>query len=158
MKPLLLKIWMRFPFWLQRILSPFVRPSFHVFASAVIFNQEKQILLEKLTYQEIHPWGLPGGNLNVGEEPEDAVVREVKEELGFDIKTKKLLMTKNANAKNILGLFYWCEITGGCFNPTLEVSEIKYFALDDLPGVRPSDVGFLKKLFDVAESFEHELA
>ncbi len=106
MKVFLLNIWRRLPFGLQRVVSRIVRPSYRVFAAAVIVNHRKRILLEKLTYQEIHPWGLPGGNLNIGEEPEDAVVREVKEEIGLDVEVRKLLAVKNANAQDILGLFY----------------------------------------------------
>jgi 8-oxo-dGTP diphosphatase len=158
MKSLLLGVWRRFPFWLQGILSRFIRPSFQVFASAVIINQDKHILLEKLTYQDIYPWGLPGGNLNYGEEPEDAVVRETREETGLEVEVKRLLLAKNANAGDILGLFYWCTVTSGLLHPSSEVSEIKFFALDDLPDVRPSDVGFLKQLFSAVESFEYELA
>jgi len=124
----------------------------------VIFDQDQKILLEKLTYQAIHPWGLPGGNLNYGEEPEAAVVREVKEETGLDVEVRKLLMSKNANSRNILGLFYWCEIKGSQFNPTLEVSEIKYFALDDLPDVRPSDLKFIKQLLEKVDVAKYELA
>ena len=148
----LLFIWKHLPFWLQGILSRIIRPSFQVFAAAVIFDDGRKILLEKLTYQEIYSWGLPGGNVNYGEEPDDAVIREVKEELGFDIKIKKLLTAKNAESKHILGLFYWCEITGGSFSPTLEVSEIKYFPLDDLPDVRPSDLMLLKQLSESVHS------
>ena len=158
MKSLLLGVWRRFPFWLQGILSRFIRPSFQVFASAVIINQDKHILLEKLTYQDIYPWGLPGGNLNYGEEPEDAVVRETREETGLVVEVKRLLLAKNANAGDILGLFYWCTVKSGLLHPSSEVSEIKFFALDDLLDVRPSDVGFLKQLFGIVESFEYELA
>ncbi len=158
MKVFLLNVWKRLPFWLQGILSRIIRPSFQVFAAAVIFDRDQRILLEKLTYQEIYSWGLPGGNLNPGEEPEAAVVREVKEETGFDVEVKKLLMVKNANAKHILGLFYWCEISGGSFSPTMEVSEIKYFALDGLPDVRPSDLVFLKQLSKKVDVVKNELA
>ncbi|MCI0506736.1 MAG: NUDIX hydrolase, partial [Gammaproteobacteria bacterium] len=77
-KYILLRIWRAFPAWLQEVLSRILRPLFQVFAVAVIFNRDKQILLVKSTYQRIHPWGLPGGNLNYGEAPEDAVVREVR--------------------------------------------------------------------------------
>ena len=154
----LVYIWKRFLDWLQGILSRIIRPSFQVFAAAVIFNHDQQILLERLTYQEIHPWGLPGGNLNYGEEPEDAVIREVKEEIGFDVEVRKLLLAKNANAKHIFGLFYWCEIVGGQFKPTFEVSEIKYFAIDDLPDVRPSDLVLLKQLSEKVDVLKNELA
>ncbi len=152
---LLLFIWKMLPKPLQGILSRIIRPSFQVFASAVILDDERRILLEKLTYQERYPWGLPGGNINPGEGPEDGVIREVKEEIGFDVEVKKLLIAKNANSKHILGLFYWCEIVGGGFQPTFEVSEMKYFALDDLPDVRPSDRVLLKRL---SEKVDDELA
>ena len=154
----LLFVWKHFPFWLQGILSRIIRPSFQVFAAAVILDGEGKILLEKLTYQNVYSWGLPGGNIDYGEEPEDAVIREVKEELGFDIKIKKLLTAKNAEAKHILGLFYWCEITSGSFSPSLEVSEIKYFRLDNLPDVRPSDLVLLKQLSEKVDVLKYELA
>jgi hypothetical protein len=43
MKSLLLRVWRRLPFWLQGIFSRFIRPSFQVFASAVIINKDKQL-------------------------------------------------------------------------------------------------------------------
>ena len=84
-KYVLLKIWRVFPAWFQEVLSRIVRPLFQVFVVEVIFNQDKRILLVKSTYQKLHPWGLPGGNLDYGEPPEDAVVREVREETGLCI-------------------------------------------------------------------------
>ena len=70
----------------------------------------------------------------------------------------RLLLAKNANARNIPGLFYWCTVKSGLLHPSSEVSEVKFFALDDLPDVRPSDFGFLKQLFMAVESFGYELA
>lgn len=96
--------------------------------------------------------------MDIGEEPEEAVVREVKEETGFDVKVKKLLMAKNANAGEILGLFYWCEVIGGSFKPSLEVAQIEYFPLDALPDVRPSDLVLLKQLSKEVEFVRSELA
>jgi hypothetical protein len=118
MKALLLKVWKWLPFGLQRLFSHILLPSFQVFAVAVIFNSDKQILLGKATYQRIHPWGLPGGSLKLGEEPEQAVVREMLEETGLNIEVKNLLMAKNSSARDQIGLFYWCNILGGEFHPS----------------------------------------
>ena len=146
----LLKIWRVLPLRIQIILSRIIRPLFQVFAAGVIFNHENRILLVKSTYQRFHPWGLPGGGLNYGESPEDAVRREVWEETELIVEVKRFLLVKTWSPDRV-GLYYLCEITGGEINPTDEVSEVGYFSLDDLPDVRPVDVDMIKQLYKVAE-------
>ena len=158
MKMVLLRIWKWLPFSLQRILSRIIVPSFQVFAVGVIFNSKKQILLGKTTYQRVHPWGLPGGSLKIGEEPVTAVVREVWEETGLEVEVKKLLLAKNSSANDQIGLFYWCDILGGTFRPSDEMSEIQYFDVDDLPDVYPSDVKLISELSEMVEVKKYEMA
>lgn len=146
----LLKIWRVLPFRIQAILSRVIRPLFQVFAAAVIFNNDKEILLVKLTYQRFHPWGLPGGSLDYGESPEDAVKREVWEETGLNVEIERFLLVKTWSPDRV-GLYYLCRITGGEIHPTDEVSESGYFSLDDLPDVRPVDVDMIKQLFKMVK-------
>jgi 8-oxo-dGTP diphosphatase len=153
-KKILLKIWRVLPLWLQFLLSRIIRPLFQVFAAAVIFDQNKNILLVKSTYQRCHPWGLPGGSLNYGEHPEGAVLREVREETGLEIDVEKLLLV-NAWLPDRVGLYYLCRVTGGVFRPSDEVSEFDYFSLDNLPDIRPMDTDMIKRLHQMVE---HELA
>jgi ADP-ribose pyrophosphatase YjhB (NUDIX family) len=153
-KIFLLKIWRVFPVWLQEVLSRVIRPLFQVFAVAVIFNQDKQILLVKSTYQRVHSWGLPGGSLDYGESPEDAVVREILEEAGLNIEIKKLLLVKSWLPDRV-GLYYLCMIKDGEFHPSDEVSELGYFSVGNLPDVRPLDVEMIEQLHQMVE---YELA
>ena len=139
---------------LQLILSRIVRPLFQVFAAAVIFDEKKNIFLVKSTYQRFYPWGLPGGSLEYGEHPEEAVVREVLEETGLNVCIEKLLLV-NAWLPDRVGMFYLCTITSGTFHPSDEVSEFAYFSLDKLPDVRPIDINMIKRLHKMVE---HELA
>jgi ADP-ribose pyrophosphatase YjhB (NUDIX family) len=55
-----------------------------VAVKALIRNGEGKVLVCMNSYPG-EPWDLPGGTLNAGEHPHDALVREVKEELGVDI-------------------------------------------------------------------------
>jgi len=153
-KVTLLKIWRVLPVPLQIILSRIIRPLFQVFAAAVIFDDDKNILLVKSTYQRIHPWGLPGGSLEYGEHPEEAVLREVWEETGLNINIEKLLLI-NTWRPDRVGMYYLCRVTGGEFRPSDEVSEFAYFSLDSLPDIRPIDIGLIRNLHQMVD---HELA
>ena len=108
LKRILLQIWRVLPLWLQIVLSRVIRPLFQVFAAAVILDEEKNILLVKSTYNRFHPWGLPGGSLEYGEHPEDAVIREVHEETGLTICIEKLLLIKSWTPDRV-GMFYLCK-------------------------------------------------
>jgi len=125
-----------------------------VFAAAVILDQNKNILLVKSTYQRFHPWGLPGGSLEYGEHPEDAVIREIWEETELNVCIEKLLLV-NSMLRNRVGFYYLCKITGGTFHPSDEVSEFGYFSGDHLPDVRPVDIDIIRKLPKMAQ---HDLA
>ena len=91
-----------------------------------------RVLLFKHTYRK-YEWGIPGGALEYREQPNDAVVREFHEETGMQIEVVRLLRVASAREFPHLGITYLCKITGGEFKPSHEISEMKYFAVDDLP-------------------------
>lgn len=55
------------------------------FAGACIANEKGELLFQKRSEDEAL-WGLPGGAVEIGESVEEAVIREVKEETGFDLR------------------------------------------------------------------------
>ncbi|BCM65685.1 hypothetical protein EASAB2608_01019 [Streptomyces sp. EAS-AB2608] len=62
-------------------------------SAAVVFcNEDSEVLIVKPTYKDY--WNLPGGAVDVehGETPYDAVVREVREELGISPPIGRLLV------------------------------------------------------------------
>jgi ADP-ribose pyrophosphatase YjhB (NUDIX family) len=154
LKIILLRIWRVLPLWLQVVASRLIRPLFQVFAAAVIFDGDRNILLVRSTYNRFHPWGLPGGSMEYGEHPEEAVIREVLEETHLSICIERLLLV-NSWTPDRVGLYYLCRITSGTFSPSDEVCEFAYFSLDDLPDVRPLDRDMIKRLHRLVD---HELA
>lgn len=62
-----------------------------VAAYAVVFDEERGILLAHWNEGRRAAWTLPGGGLEAGEDPQDAVRREVTEETGYRVVIDELL-------------------------------------------------------------------
>ncbi len=53
-------------------------------------------------------------------------------------------------------MYYLCKIKDGTFQPSEDVSELEYFSKDNLPDVRPLDVGLIGQIFEMVN--DNELA
>lgn len=85
-------------------------------------------------------WTLPGGWVDIGDSPREAVVREVLEESGFDVHVTKLAAVYDRNkhdhpplAYHIYKLFFICEVIGGEAKGSIETDAVDFFTEDDLP-------------------------
>jgi ADP-ribose pyrophosphatase len=109
---------------------------------ALIINENKETLLVKRTTKtrnEAGFWSKPGGGVEFGERVENAVKREIKEELGVDIEIIKFLGFTDSIMENDkqhwISFNYLAKIKGGELE-NLEPEkheEIKWFGIDSLP-------------------------
>jgi 8-oxo-dGTP diphosphatase len=132
MMKILLRFWSMLPLWMHFLAARLSRPTFRAAVAAIIFNEQGQILLFKHTYRKFE-WGLPAGGLEHREQPLDAVKREFFEETGMQIKVEKLLTVVSAREDHNLSAIYLCKILSGEFKPSHEISEMKYFDVNQLP-------------------------
>ena len=142
----LLNIWREFPFGLRSFITGTIRPKFRVAVAAMIFDDKGYILLCEHTYRKFHPWGLPGGGLEYGENPEDGVRREVREETGLDVQVEKLLSAESAPNNHHINLIYLCKIVGGMFQPNHEISQTRFFSVDELPKLLSSEQAVIERI------------
>jgi ADP-ribose pyrophosphatase YjhB (NUDIX family) len=59
-------------------------------AGALILKDGKLLLIKRGAHPGFGRWSIPGGLVELGEKVKDAMVREVKEEVGFDVEAVKL--------------------------------------------------------------------
>jgi RimJ/RimL family protein N-acetyltransferase/ADP-ribose pyrophosphatase YjhB (NUDIX family) len=64
-------------------------PTKRAIAQGVLRNADRQVLLCELTYKG--EWDLPGGVVDPTESPSECLVREVREELGLEVRPQGLL-------------------------------------------------------------------
>ena len=129
-----LKIWQAMPMWMHVLAIRLVRPKFRAAVAALIFDEQGQVLLFKHTYRKFE-WGLPAGGLEHREQPINAVTREFREETGMEIKVERLLTVVSAREDHHLSAIYLCRIVNGEFRESNEISEMKYFPVNELPAM-----------------------
>ena len=100
-------------------------------AFAVIFDDHDRVLL--CHRRDIDAWNLPGGGVEDGETPWDAVVREVREEVGIDAEIVRLTGLYWKPGSDELVFNFECRVTGGSPTTSDEADEVGYFAFDTLP-------------------------
>lgn len=111
---------------------------------AAIIKKDNKIFITKRNYGEfIDMWEFPGGKIESGETQEQALIREIKEELEVDINNLEYLTTINYDYPkfHLTMHCFICEICGGKL--TLNVhNEVKWVSLEELKNQNwiPADV------------------
>jgi len=107
---------------------------------AIIINNRNEVLLLKrssISRTEPSTWSRPGGQVEYGENAEEAVKREIKEELGIDIEVVRFLeMTQTIeDGKHWIALGFLARHVSGTprnVEPDKH-DEVKWFPLSMLP-------------------------
>lgn len=110
----------------------------------VVFKDE-QILMVKEKKDD--KWALPGGFCDVGLSPSENVVKEIKEESGYDVMPIRLLAVLDKNKHphppdpyHYYKIFILCEIIGGEATVGIETSSIQFFSENNLPKLSTSRI------------------
>ncbi|PGL58500.1 (deoxy)nucleoside triphosphate pyrophosphohydrolase [Bacillus cereus] len=112
---------------------------------AVIFNERNEILcaLRSPTMSLPNYWEFPGGKINAGEMPQEALVREIKEELGCLITVGEEIEEVEHEYENIIVHLatYKAHIKSG-IPKALEHANLKWVQVGNLLDLKwaPADI------------------
>ena len=120
---------------------------FKLAAFGIITDKQNRIL--QCHRRDYDLWNLPGGTVETNESPWDTVVREIKEETGFDTSVQTLAGVYSKPEKNEIVFSFECKIISGIITLNEEARDIQYFSLHDIPrNTSPNQVERIKDLFE----------
>jgi 8-oxo-dGTP diphosphatase len=107
-------------------------------AGAVVMKDGEVLLIRRGKPPKLGSWSLPGGAQELGETIEDAVVREVLEETGLEVRVIAFLDVIDLIEKEAEGiryhytlLDYLAEVTGGTLSPGTDAADARFFSLEE---------------------------
>jgi 8-oxo-dGTP diphosphatase len=112
---------------------------FTVTAGAIIFNDQKQVLLLKHRFRAGSGWGLPGGFLERGEQPIEALRRELREEIGLEVEDVEVFAARSFKKPKQVEVLFRARANVNVKPLTMEVERAEWFSLDSLPEGLPRD-------------------
>ncbi len=102
-------------------------------AAAAVFDDAGRVLLIKENYDR-RRWGFPGGEVEPGEAPVDAAVREAREETGVEIDVEHLIGIYRLDNGFAVYVFRCRIVAGEPARPdTGEIDQVRWFAPDEIP-------------------------
>jgi ADP-ribose pyrophosphatase YjhB (NUDIX family) len=114
-------------------LTRFGHARFIVSAGAVIVNEQGHVLLLKHVFRAGSGWGIPGGFIANTEQPEPALRRELREEVGLELDQVELSFVRTMGKRKHLEIIFRCRTSGEARPQSLEVKSAAWFSLDALP-------------------------
>jgi len=125
------KIWKALPQGVRLWIIRRTQSTFTVSVAAVILNQYREVLLLNHVLRPRSGWGLPGGFIDRGEQPADAIRREIREETGIELNDLKMLRVRTLGRH--VEILFSATTLGDPEVRSREILELAWFTTDTLP-------------------------
>ena len=127
------KIWRLLPAAVRFRAAKIGQARFTVTVAAILFDEQRKILLLEHVFRADRGWGVPGGFISKGEHPEQALRRELREEVSIEIDDVKFLFTRTLRRLKQVEIYYRARVIGEPKPSSFEIKQAQWFPVDDLP-------------------------
>ena len=124
-------LWRRSPHFLRGKAVRVLQDKFTVSVGAVITNESGKILLLNHVFRPASGWGIPGGFIEYGEQPADALKRELCEETGLELKNIRMILVRTIGTH--FEVVFRAEADGEVKSNNFEINNSGWFELEELP-------------------------
>jgi len=104
-----------------------------VSVAGIIENRNREVLV--IRRRDNDDWYPPGGIVEAHETFEEALIREIKEEMNVLIRPVRLTGVYKNMSLGIVALVFLCRYISGDPTPTLEAREVCWIAAGEIPGI-----------------------
>ena len=123
-------------------------------AGAFVFDDEGRILLLEHEFRPDSRWGIPGGFMTKGEQPEAALRRELQEEVTLEITDVEFLFARTLPRPKQVEIYFACKAASTPVPSSFEIRKAEWFASDDLPAELSKDQReMIKRALSAREKF-----
>src|ERR1044072_9094541 len=135
LKSLVARVWRGSPRFVKRAGVWLTQPRFAVTAGAVVSDEGGRVLLLRHLLRRGSGWGVPGGFLIKGEQPEEAVRRELREETGLELYSVELAFVRSLAHVRQIEVIFRCRMRAAALEglqKSFEIDHAEWFARDEI--------------------------
>jgi 8-oxo-dGTP diphosphatase len=138
-------IWKRIPSRARLALIRSTQKKFTVSVAAIIIDRDGKVLILEHLLRPGSGWGIPGGFIEPGEQPETAIRREIREETGIELENLKMLRVRTINRH--VEILFRAESDGTAEVKSREIKSLGWFAASEMPAeMSPAQKSVVEKV------------
>lgn len=135
LKTIVGKIWRTLPNFVRVKIIRTSQSKFTVSVGAVVFNDENKVLLLDHVLRPASGWGIPGGFIEAGEQPHEAIKRELFEETGLEIEDVEMVWVRTLYRH--IEIIFRAKSSGEATVKSNELNSLGWFSFEAMPEEMP---------------------
>jgi 8-oxo-dGTP diphosphatase len=124
-------VWKKMPWSVRSRIIRITQAKFTVSAAAVITNGQGEVLLLNHVLRPKSGWGLPGGFIEHGEQPDDGIRREIREETGIEMNNLRMFRVRTLGTH--VEILFTAEAVGMPEVKSREIKDLGWFGSGRMP-------------------------
>ena len=135
------KVWKKLPRSVRTWITRRTQKTFTVSVVALVTDKGGCVLLLNHLLRPRSGWGMPGGFIGHGEQPEAALRRELREETGLELSDVSLYRVRTL--KRHVEIIFLAKGVGDAEVRSREIIELAWFEVENIPAEMSLDQQFL---------------